>query len=192
MENKGKKIFLKEIADYENKELLKEIFEHNEELGNNLWNLTWDRNMEQQLEFGNLCLGENSHKYIDIRDHYSSFYLTLKNAEEFVNNIDKAYLTTEEDTLYNECIELLEKRNNEEYGNDYYWEFDIELDNKAEELLKLIEKDLHAYENVETEDVFEEFLFQLIENENYGELYYYENDPTYNLYEDISYTKNWN
>lgn len=187
---KDKKIYLKDIKD--NRELLKTIFENNNKLQEKAGEIAYENNMEQQVEFGELCLGKNWNKYIDMYDNYSSFYLRVKNAEKMIENIDKNYLTTEEEELYNKAVKILEIRNNEEYGTDFYWEQDMELDEVSANLLELIEKDLHDYENIEEEDVFETFIFDLQENYMYEDLYYYENDNTYNLYEDVSYTKNWN
>ena len=189
---KGKKIYLREIADYKNRELFKKILENNSYLSDVLYSTTLENFMEQQLEHGNLCLGNNFHEYINMYDSYSSFFLRVKDSEKMIKNIDKDYLSSEEIELYNKAWDLLEIRNNEEYGTDYYFELEEEIDKVASELLDLIEKDLHAYENPTDEDVLEEFMFQLIENETYSDLYYYENDNTYNLYEDVRYTKNWN
>jgi len=184
-----KKVYLKDIKD--NKELLKQVFNNNEKLKEECYKDAYETNMDLQLEFSQLCMGKNNYEYIDIRDNYSSFYLVLKNSEKFIENIDKNYLSTEEEQLYNKAKELLEKRNNEE-DTDKYYEFDNELDYVAEQLLKMLEKDLHTYEKIDEEQAQENFMFNLQNNMVYEDLYYYEEDDTYNLYEDISYTKNWN
>lgn len=185
-----KKIYLKDIK--ENEELLKEIFNNNEKLKEDCYKDTYELSMEQQLEFGELCLGKDYHNYIDIRDNYSSFYLVLRNGTKLIENIDKDYLNTEEEELYNKAIKILEKMNNETMYSDKYYEYEDKLDNITKELLELIEKDLHGYENIDDEQVIENFIFQLQNNYVYEDLYYYEDDKNYNLYEDISYTKDWN
>lgn len=188
-----KKIYLKDIKD--NEELLKEVFNNNEKLKEVCYQETYELSMEQQLEFGQLCLGDNYTDYISIMDNYSSFYLVLKNSEKLIKNIDKNYLTPTEEKIYNKAVKTLEKRNNADMYNDRYDRFkkyDTELSKLAEELLKLIEKDLHEYEDIDEEQVVENFIFQLQSNYVNEDLYYYEDDKNYNLYEDISYTKNWN
>lgn len=187
-----KKVYLKDIKD--NEELLKEVFNSNEELENECYKYAYEINMEQQLEFGQLCLGDNYNDYISIMDNYSSFYLVLKDSVRFIENIDKDYLTIEEEKLYNKALKALERRNNADMYNDRYDRFkkyDTELSKLAEELLDLIEEDLHAYENIDEETALENFIFNLQNNDMYEDLYYYEGEG-YNLYEDISYTKNWN
>lgn len=184
-----KKIYLKDIKD--NEELLKEIFNNNEKLKEVCYQETYELSMEQQLEFGELCLGKDFHNYISMYDNYNSFYLRVKDSALFIENIDKDYLSTEEEELYNRAVELLEKRNNEE-DTDKYYEFDNDLDAVAVELLELIEKDLHGYEDIDEEQVVENFIFQLQYNYVNEDLYYYDDDENYNLYEDISYTKDWN
>lgn len=188
-----KRVYLKDIKD--NEELLKEIFNSNEELKTECYKDTYETNMEQQLEFGQLCLGDNYNDYISIMDNYSSFYLVLKDSVRFIENIDKDYLTPVEEKIYNKAVKTLEKRNNVDMYNDRYDRFkkyDTELNKLAEELLDLIEEDLHAYEDIDEETAVENFIFNLQYNYMYEDLYYYEDDKNYNLYEDISYTKNWN
>lgn len=184
-----KKVYLKDIKD--NEELLKKIFNNNEKLKEDCYKDTYELSMDNQLEFGQLCMGKDYYNYIDIKDNYSSFFLVLKNSAKFIENINKDYLSVEELELYNKAQELLNKRNNEE-DTDKYYEFDNDLDYVAEELLKMIEKDLHTYENIDDEQVQENFIFNLQNNMVYEDLYYYEEDDTYNLYEDISYIRNWN
>ena len=189
------KVFLKDIK--ENKELLKKVFDSNERLKQQLYEDSYDLSMEQQLEFGELCLGKDHSKYIDLHEHYSSFFLTLKDSEKFILNIDKDYLSVEENKLYEKALKKLEKRDSKEYGSEQYYKLDAELDDISEELLKLIEKDLHDYENVDEEQVFEDFMFNLNNNYSYEDLYYLEDltsekETNYNLYEDINYTRDWN
>ena len=53
------------------------IVMNNEDLFNTICNDVYERNMEMQLEDGNLMLGEKDNG-IEIRDNYSSFFLVLR------------------------------------------------------------------------------------------------------------------
>lgn len=186
---KNKKIYLRDIKD--NDELLKVIFENNERLRDVCGRELYERNMEAQLDYGCLCMGNNYNNYIEIKDYYSSFYLRLRDAEQFINNIDVNYLTTEEVNIYKKAIRSLEKRNNADFYSEKYNEYENDLEFYAKDLLELIEKDLHKYEDISEEDIFTYgFVEELREFDGWDNLYYYSDDVNFRLYEDI--TTSWN
>lgn len=185
-----KKIYIKDIK--ENRDILKQLYNANEELQQVIWQNYVELQGTLQQEFVEEYLGKEWYRYINYYDHYNTFYLRLENKEKFIKNLDIQYGTIEEQKMYQNIINLIDKRDNtkddEEYDN---------LDEKIEEecisLLELIEKGIHNdYENINNDDIIEYFIEQVQENDLFENLYYYEEENNYNLYEDINYTKNWN
>ena len=112
----------------------------------------YQHNMFLQEEEGREMFGADSYRYIDIRDHYTSFYLVLKDWRKFIDNLDKNYLSPKATTLYNEIIKDIKKldeidEDSEKYNMCCDW---IELDCKK--LLKCCEEQLHIYEEYPSEN----------------------------------------
>lgn len=165
-----KKIYIKDIIN--DKELLEQLLENNDTLGQVVFDRTYNMCMElQNEEFDNL-FGNNWQKYINFREHYSSFYLILKDYEQFLDNLDKDYLCKIGLDLYDEIL----KETDEEIK-----------ESKSIALLKVCEEQLKEYENINNDNILEYFIEHI---EDYSNLYYIENEDL-TLYEDISYTKKW-
>ena len=150
--------------------------------------------MEQQAENGELMLGKEHWRYIDVRDNYNSFYLVLKDWHKFIDNVDKDYLSQEGIDLYDEIMKMYDEWGNmvvyEDEDEDRYNQLEEEIENKCKELLKICEEQLHQYETYTDEDLKEDITFQLEEN-NVNEDLYIIDDDTSKVYEDISYTKTY-
>lgn len=148
--------------------------------------------MEQQAEEGELMLGKEHWRYIDVRDNYSSFYLALKDWHTFLDNLDKDYLCNNGLDLYNQIMVLKNEYDNIDIveNEDRFNELEEELENRCKELLQVCEKQLHEYETYTDEDLKEYITFQLEEN-NVNEDLYIIDDDTSKVYEDISYTKTY-
>lgn len=181
------KKYLKELNDSE----LKQVIKSNNKLQEEISRILYENNMECQEDEGNLLLGSNWNQYIDIKDNYSSFYLVLRNWREFIDNIDSAYLCEKAIDLYNYIIRKKEIYENMNPYNDHFNSLNEHLEKKSKELLKIIEDQLHEYEEFPTdEDIF----YYLIDdiNEVYQNCYIIPEEKNYILYEDISYIKRYN
>lgn len=114
----------------------------------------YEYEMNTQQEEGELMFGKDSYKYIEIKDHYSSFYLVLKNWRQFIDNLDTDYFSPNgQDELYKKIIEKREKLDNmdDPYSDDFY-NLEDEIEKDCKELLKLCENQLHEYEQTPNED----------------------------------------
>lgn len=164
-----------------------EIILNVDDLRYDICNRYYEELMEQQLEEGQLMLGKDSSKYIDIRDNYDSFYLVLKDWNKFLDNLDKDYLCDEGIKLYDEIYKLYEKYNNEEMYSDRFYNLEEKLENKCKDLLKICEKQLHEYEDYSNEDLKDWLRFEIEENNLFEDLYILDNDIN-KVYEDITKT----
>ena len=88
--------------------------------------------MEQQREETELMLGLYT-SGVDIRDHYSSFFLALSDWEKFFNNVNKDYLSEDGIILYNEISKLYEEYQNTELFDNRYNELYEIIENKCKE-----------------------------------------------------------
>ena len=129
------------------------IIKMNKKLIDQLLSNLYEYEMNCQYEEGRSLLGENSYKYIDIRDHYSSFFLVLKDWEKMIDNIDPDYIAADEARkLYN----YIKNKKNVLYNMDCYSlnyeRLEEHLESKSKELLKQLEEQLHEYEEAPEED----------------------------------------
>lgn len=181
-----KKVYFKDLDTKTKIDIIME----NEDLYNRTCEELYERNMEDQLEQGNLMFGSDHTKYIDIRDYYSSFYLVLKDWYKFINNLDSDYLCQDGIDLYNQIIPLKEQYENLDCFSEEFNELEDKLETLCKELLEICEKQLHEYENYNNEDI-KEFLEYMFEDNNYLENYYILGNDTKTVYEDIRYTKSY-
>ena len=166
------------------------IILNNEDLKNAMSQDYYEYNMEMQLEEGQLMFGKESHKYIEIRDNYSSFYLRLINWFEFIRNLDKDYLCNQGIDLYNEIMKLYKEYEDLENIEKNYKridELEEELESRSKELLSICEKQLHEYESFTEEDLKEYIQFNLEENDIYSDYYIIDDDYS-KVYVDITKT----
>lgn len=177
-----KKIYLKDLTY--NK--LKKLCLNNKDFINYYGQRVYDDNMYCQEETGTAMFGKNYYEYITIKDHYTSFYLILRNWRKFIENIDKDYLSEEALILYNYIINKKEVLDNMCCYSDRFNNLEYHLEKKCEELLELCEKELHEYEKYPSD----EEVFDLIYNyEWYLEKEYYTDNERKKIYNDIFYTK---
>lgn len=160
-----KKIFINELETEERNKLIK----NNKKLIEILQNNLYEYNMFMQEEEGREMFGADYYKYIDTRNHYSSFYLVLEDWRGFMDNLDSDYLRMDEAlAMYNSIKKDIEELdaldvNDEEYDKKY----DL-IEFACKNLLSLCETQLHEYENnYPTEDDAIEYADEMEQLEDY-------------------------
>lgn len=184
------KKYFKELNDKEKEKIL----EKNNKLFEELSNYIYEDKMYCQEEDAENMFGKNWYKYIDYYDNYSSFYLSLKNWEMFINNLDRDYLTTEGIELYDYIMNKKNILDNMEWGTDNYYNLEEHLENKSQELLDICESMLHEYENYpDLEECYNYLLYSTYDDtlENCYIIIDNKGSTGYILYEDIAYTKSY-
>lgn len=175
-----------------NQEEIRKVLEKNEQLFDELSQYLYEDKMYCQENQSDYMFGKNWGSYIYFEDCYSSFYLRIKDWKEFINNLDKDYLTQEGIDLYNYIQDKKEILNNMELYSENYYNLEEHLEKKSQELLDICENMLHSYENYPN---FEEVYDYILDN-----FYLYENcyikvdkkgNTDYILYKDIAYTKSY-
>lgn len=140
-----KKLFINELEEEKRNEIIKK----NQKLENRLLQDLYEYNMFLQEEEGREMFGKDSYKYIDIKDHYSSFYLVLKNWNEFIENLNIDYIYNDDAIkLYNEIIKDRDTLYNIDTYSDNFNDLDEKIEEKTKKLLQYCEKQLHEYENI--------------------------------------------
>lgn len=140
-----KKLFINELEEEKRNEIIKK----NQKLENRLLQDLYEYNMFLQEEEGREMFGKDSYKYIDIKDHYSSFYLVLKNWNEFIENLNIDYIYNDDAIkLYNEIIKDRDTLYNMDTYSDNFNDLDEKIEEKTKKLLQYCEKQLHEYENI--------------------------------------------
>lgn len=188
-----KRIYIKDIRN--DRDLLEILFNHNNKIQEEEWNCTWEDNMRFQEEE---CKEFNI-QGVDIRDNYSSFYMRIYNYQKFIDNFNEFTGNEELQEVYKKAIVARDNYYNIsavdfEDDDKYYDEHDRleeEFEKACDKVIEIVEDMLHEYEHIDNEEVLETFILNVQENMCYEDLYYYEDDNTYTLYEDISYTKSW-
>lgn len=142
-----KKVYINDLENSRRNEIIK----LNKKLMDLLQHDLYESNMFLQEIEGREMFGADSYRYIDIRDHYTSFYLVLKDWRKFIDNLDYHYLSVEAAALYNKIIKYIEKLDSmDEDDTKYDALYDtIELD--CRDLLKACEDQLHVYEEYPSE-----------------------------------------
>lgn len=173
------------LKDLEMEELKKILFK-NTKMVEEITSAVIQCKMEEQEEYGRLMLGNNFHKYIELRDNYNSFFLRLKDWNEFFNNLDREYLNVEGIEMYNKIKKDIEIYENEE-DEDKRYEQEEQIEKDCELLLKICENILHEFEEYPTdEEIIEHFIYNEIDFYDY----YVDNNDVICL--DIAYTKKFN
>lgn len=184
------KKYFKELNDKEKEKIL----EKNNKLFEELSNYIYEDKMYCQSEEIEDLFGKDWHRYIAYYDNYSSFYLSIKNWEMFINNLDRDYLTTEGIELYDYIMSKKNILDNMEWGTSNYYNLEEHLENKSQELLDICESMLHDYENYPDFEECYNYLIDGIYDNNVEYCYINVDDKgntDYILYEDISYTKSY-
>lgn len=184
------KKYFKELSDKEKEKIL----EKNNKLFDELSQYLYEDKMYWQEEDADNMFGKNWNRYIDLKDNYNSFYLRIINWEEFINNLDKDYLTQEGIVLYNYIQDKKEVLNNMEWGTDNYYNLEKHLENKSQELLDICESRLHDYEKYPDFNECYNYLLGATYDNTLENCYIIIDDKgstDYILYEDIAYTKSY-
>ena len=159
-----KKIFINELDTEKRNNLIK----NNTILINQLQDDLYETQMFQQQTEAEELLGKESYKYIDIRDNYNSFFLVLKDWEKMIQNINKDYIATDEARkLYNYIQDKKEILYTMAYYSKNYERLEEHLENKSEELLKMLEEQLHEYEELPDEDDAIQYAYEMDKLDDY-------------------------
>ena len=180
------------LEDLTNEELEK-VWKANEKLQMSVYDSVYEDNMDAQQREGETLIPT---KYVEICDNYSSFYLRLRsedcqNGYKFFNNVDlkeytwRGMLTEQEVAEIKDLMQKYEKAYNEDTDNyDICSEYEDKLTDKAKELIKRVEDDLHCYEDISENDLLDYFF----ENTDLYNDCYIKNKEDYKLYRDVAYT----
>lgn len=174
------KKFIKDM----NSEEIKKCLQENNKFYNLVYNDMYESDMECQYEESKLMFRKDHYKYIEYHDNYSSFFLTLINWQQFIDNLEKDYLCQDGIALYNEIIELKKEYENisletfEEEERYYFLEGKIET--MCKDLLEICENQLHEYEKADYS--FEDLIDYVMNSCKYEEFYIIASD--YVLYHD--------
>lgn len=184
-----KRIYIKDIINDD--ELLKKLFEHNSKIQESEYQATYEDNMFWQGE----DIKQWNLQGVDIRNNYNSFYLIIRDYNEFIEEFDEFTGNATLQELYKKSMDLYNQKNNVDFTLDgcdeLYDSIEEQFEKSCNELIKVVEDMLHEYENVSDEQVLETFINNVRDNYCYEDLYYYADDDKYILYEDISYTKSY-
>jgi hypothetical protein len=193
VEKMKNKKYLKDMDEEE----LKKLFENIEEFKKNIYDICYQNNMDYQEELGNIFFGDKWNRYIDIFDHYTSFFLRIKNAIEFFENLgveNSDYLNTKDATeykvLYKEAKKHYNNFNKCNYASNNYYKNEELLENTCKQILRILEEELHKLENITKEEAKDTFLFEVLENEMYYDCYILNNDYT-KVFCNINYIKEY-
>lgn len=183
---------MKKYLNELNQEELTKIIENNESIKTLIFNTCYEDNMYWQEERAKDFFGNNWSKYINYHYSYNTFYLTIKNAIEFFENLSNnnyQYLKIEDSNvyikLYNEAKKYYNNIKKCNYQSDKYFENEEKLENICEDILQILEKELHSFENISTEDVQEQFFLDVTENNCYNDFYIIDNNLNI-VYQDIT------
>lgn len=182
IEEKKEKIYIEELNDEE----LKKVYVNNEKFSRMIFAECYEMNMEQQEELSEEFFGKKFHEYLDVHDHYSSFYLRIKDTNKFFENLNlnnSCYLSEEDSKKYIELYEQVKKYysclERSDDKNNFYEEL---IEKACKEILNILEKELHELENINDEDIIEYF----IDNKDAYNNFYILEKTTFTLYRDVT------
>lgn len=143
-----KKVYLKDIENDRRDYLIK----LNKKLIEMLQADLYEDQMFQQSEASADILGKDWHKWIQYNDHYSSFFLTLRDYRKFLINLDADYLTPEARNLYDKTIIKLDTLDALDPYSENYDRLEAWIEKNSEIILKDAEEYLHGFEDYPSED----------------------------------------
>lgn len=145
---------------------LKTLYANNSDFQYAVYGVAYENEMFWQNEWSNEMLGKDNRGY-RCRDHYTSFYFSLEDAERFVADLPKScreYLPEDKIELFDRAKRLLDKWQDMTYDEQDEDEGTYnDLEQTAKELLDAIEKTLHEFENI-TDDNIEQTLQAIIDD----------------------------
>lgn len=182
---KNEKIYLQEL----NFEELQKVFDNNEKFKNIVFDDVYESNMDYQLFLSEEFFGKNAKNYLEIKDHYASFYTRIKDATKFFENLNiniSDYLIEEDSKKYIELYKQAKKYYNNlnkcNYDSSNCYKNEKLLENTCKEILSILENELHKLEDISEEEVYQYFIDNI---EIYNDFYITEK-TTFSLYEDIT------
>ena len=128
------------------------IIKLNKKLLDQLQEDLYDVQMDQQLDCFECMLDKKGRDALEYHDHYSSFYYTIKNWRNFIDGLDKDYLSTEALDVYDKIINKIKELDEMDPYSDEYYNLDAELEEECKKILKDVEDLLHSYEDYPSED----------------------------------------
>lgn len=180
-----KKIFINDLETEKRNELIKK----NKKLLYLLYDDFKDMLYFQQEEASYLSMGKNWHNYVEYHEHYTSFFLTIKNWRDFIDNVDGDYLSTDALKLYNEIIKndiiLLDKCEDDDKRD----EIEETIEQKAKIILKDIEDYLKTFDELPDDDDIIQYADEM---EQLNEYYIEEHEDGFCdgvIRRDVSYTE---
>ena len=139
---------------------LKKLYNNNNDFSVLIYEKVYENNMFWQEDLYYQFFGKNRDDGVKHNSHYTSFYLTISDAEKFWKNIRETletdYLTDEAKKVYESGVKIYEKWENmtwdeqEEDDGGTLWD---EMETEAKKLLEYLESDLHQFENITDADI---------------------------------------
>lgn len=158
-----KKIFINELETDKRNELIKK----NSKLMQRLGEYLHEDQLFQQGEAFDLIMNKEAQKAIQYHDNYNSFYYTLENWRKFIINIDKDYLSSDAEKIYNHIMEKIETLDNMDPYSENYYNLDEHLEEETKKVLEDVEDYLHSFEEYPDEDDAIQYADEMDQLENY-------------------------
>lgn len=108
--------------------------------------------MDQQGDASDYLFGKDWHKWIQYNDHYSSFFLTLRDYRKFLVNLDADYLTPDARELYDKTIKKLVTLDTLDPYSENYDRLEAWIEKNSGIILKDAENYLKDFEDYPSED----------------------------------------
>lgn len=136
---------------------IKAIYEKNNDFQNEVLESIYQGNMYWQSDEYNQLFGKNN-RTIECHDHYTSFYLTVRDHDNFANELNDPDLLTEENRkLYDKAKEIADRWANMDYDEqDENSELYEELEKIQNELIEGITDQLRTYEDIDKDQIEQE------------------------------------
>ena len=162
-----------------------------EELNNRVYNYIYQENMfMQDEELNNM----NIKNYVEVKDHYSSFYLVCNDCLELIKNIDKDYLNNNNLILYNELYSLYNKLIELDEDSEEYEKLYEKIEEKTNNFVNGITDQLREYETVDYSLINEyiEYNDEFINDNMFSNLYIDPEELKNNIYKIYNISINYN
>lgn len=148
---------------------LEKLYHDNREFACQIWSDIEEDNMYWQGEEYEQIFGKNN-RTIRQHDNYNSFYLTITDHDNFAESLcDMDCFNTETASLWLKAKNLASRWQNMDYDEqDRHPELYEAMERTNNELLEIIEKALHEYENI-TDDEIAQKLQDILDGISYME-----------------------
>ena len=153
-----KKIYINNLNEKE----LEKIFNINKKLQDKIFESVCQNNIDYQNFLSTEFFGNNFFEYLKINDNYSSFFITIKNTIKFFENLNitnSDYLSEDDSKEYIKLYKKAKKYYNYldrcSFYSDNYYKNENLLEETCEEILKILEKELHLLEDINYNEVLD-------------------------------------